>query len=120
MNVEKILSAIDELMFARAVIEASSINDSDAKFREKIEAHVAAISKLELVRKEARQSQLDLAYYAAPVEKPANMRRGLMNAVQMAINVAAQGDVRECVLQLVNLLDDLGSNSNPYRIEGKV
>ena len=119
MNVEKLLGAVDELMFARAVIEAASPAESEAKFRKKLEAHVAAIRKLEGVAAEQRTMQRELAFYARPVEKPHSMRRGLMNAVQMATNHATQGAVRECVLQLVDLLDDLVSESNPYRVEGK-
>jgi uncharacterized protein YjiS (DUF1127 family) len=58
-------------------------------------------------------------YYEAPVSRPRSMRRGLMNAVQMAINQLERGDPREALLQLVDLLDDLGSKSNPYRLRGE-
>lgn len=79
-------------------------------------AHLAALAGTAF--DDGRKAPLELGY-SRPVEKPHSMRRGLMNAVQMAINAAERGDSRECVLQLVNLLDDLGSNSNPYQLNGK-
>lgn len=114
-----LLAAVEAMLHARAVVEASSPVEPKPVFEAKLKAHVAAVEALEAAAKVAKEQQESLAYYAAPVEKPKSMRRGLMNAVQMAINAAAEDDSRECVLQLVNLLDDLGSNSNPYRIEGK-
>jgi hypothetical protein len=116
---EKLLSAVEAMLHARAVIEASSANESKARFEEKVADHVRAIEALELEAKAARELQLQLAHYAAPVEKPKTMRRGLINAVQMAINSAALLDPRESVLKLVDLIDDLASNANPYRIPGE-
>jgi hypothetical protein len=114
-----LLESVEAMLQARAVVEASSPVESKRIFETKLVAHAAAVEALEAAAKVAKESEASLSYYARPVEMPKNMRQGLMNAVQLAINAAAGGDSRECVLQLVNLLDDLGSNSNPYRIEGK-
>lgn len=57
-----------------------------------------------------------MSYYTAPLTMPKTKREGLANAVQMIINAAEAGDSREAMLLAVNLLDDITSESNPYKL----
>jgi len=57
------------------------------------------------------------ASYSRPVKTPATKREGLANAIQLAINALEAGNGREALLQMVNLLDDVTSNSNPYSVD---
>lgn len=54
--------------------------------------------------------------YSRPVEIPKTKLDGLCNAIQMAINNIEAGNGTEAVYGLVNLLDDVRSNANPYLI----
>lgn len=51
-------------------------------------------------------------------DPPKNKQEGLCNAVKMAYNQLMLGNDNECKLQLENLIDDVYSKSNPYRIGG--
>jgi hypothetical protein len=55
-------------------------------------------------------------HYSRPLTMPQNKREGLANAVQIIINVLEAGDAHEALMQAVNLLDDVRSNSNPYEL----
>lgn len=56
-------------------------------------------------------------YYSRELKTPANMREGLANAVQSIINNLEAGNPGEALYQAVDLLDDVRSESNPYRID---
>lgn len=58
-----------------------------------------------------------MSYYSREITYPQNMREGLSNALQHAINLLESGDTRETLLQLVDIQNDINSNANPYRIE---
>lgn len=51
--------------------------------------------------------------------EPKTKQDGLANALKMAFNHLAADDIRECGLQLQNIIDDVISKSNPYHIGGK-
>jgi hypothetical protein len=55
--------------------------------------------------------------YAKTVIIPKNKREGLANAVQLAINELVDTDKREsALLRLVDLWNDITSESNPYEL----
>lgn len=51
-------------------------------------------------------------------DPPKNKQEGLCNAVKMAYNQLMLGNDNECKLNLENIIDDVCSKSNPYRIGG--
>jgi hypothetical protein len=56
-------------------------------------------------------------YYSREIETPKTMRDGLANVVQDIINTLEAGNPHEALLRAVDLLDDVRSNANPYRID---
>lgn len=52
---------------------------------------------------------LESANYSQDVTKPKNKTDGLANFVQMAINEIEAGNIREALLKLVDLKNDIGS-----------
>jgi hypothetical protein len=58
-------------------------------------------------------------YYTREIKTPQTKQDGLANALQMAINQIEAGNSNEALLQLVDLLDDVCAESNPYLIGSK-
>lgn len=54
--------------------------------------------------------------YSNEIATPVTKQDALANAVQMIINQIEDGDSYEALMIAVNLLDDVRSKSNPYRI----
>jgi len=52
--------------------------------------------------------------YSMPIEMPKTKKDGLLNFVQMIINAAERGDVREALLLAVDLHDTISGKSNPF------
>lgn len=52
--------------------------------------------------------------YAMEIKEPRTRKEGLLNFVQMIINAAERGDVRNAVLLAVDLKDTIGGNANPF------
>jgi hypothetical protein len=55
-------------------------------------------------------------HYSKALTTPTTRQEGLANAIQLAINHIEAGKPGEALLGLVDLLDDVSSRSNPYRI----
>jgi hypothetical protein len=55
-------------------------------------------------------------YYSRAIAMPTTTRDGLANAIQQIINELEAGNAREALLQAVDVLDDVRSQANPYRI----
>lgn len=51
------------------------------------------------------------------IKTPVTKQDGLANAIKMAYNALADGNSKECLLQLCNIIDDVQSKSNPYLID---
>lgn len=52
--------------------------------------------------------------YARPIKEPRTRKDGLLNFVQMIINAAERGDVREAILLAVDLKDTISGDANPF------
>lgn len=53
-------------------------------------------------------------HYSREITMPSTKLEGLQNFVQLIINKIEAGDTNEALLSAVDLLNDLGSNANPY------
>lgn len=54
------------------------------------------------------------AGYSLPITEPRTRKDGLLNFVQMIINAAERGDVREAILLAVDLKDTIAGDANPF------
>ena len=52
---------------------------------------------------------LESKYYTDELKMPKTKTEGLANFVQMAINAIEEGDIREALIKLVDLKNDIGS-----------
>lgn len=77
-----------------------------ARARYNLNARIAA-------KREAAQL---LKGYSRPLITPQTTQDGLANCLQAIINYLEAGDTNEAILQAVDLLDDVRSKANPYRI----
>jgi hypothetical protein len=80
---------------------------------------LAAVSRGERLPREIAEQYRISQHYTRPISEPKTKQDGLANALQMAINQIEAGNASEALLQLVNLLDDVCAESNPYLIGEK-